>query len=50
MGSFVFSIVEAIHFLGKEIVIEGVEEEELLNCFPEDWMQQTYFYDFPHRF
>lgn len=50
LRAFIFSIVEAIHFLGKEIVIEGVEEEELLNCFPEDWKQQTYFYDLPHKF
>ncbi|NHI76139.1 EAL domain-containing protein [Lactococcus petauri] len=50
LRAFIFAIVETIHFLGKEIVIEGVEEEELLNYFPEDWKQQTYFYDFPHKF
>lgn len=49
LKSFIFSVVDTISFLEKEIVIEGVEEE-LINSFPRDWKQQTYFYDFPHKF
>ncbi|MEG2773289.1 MAG: EAL domain-containing protein, partial [Lactococcus sp.] len=39
-----------IKFLNKEIVIEGVEVEELLASFPKEWLQQTYYYDKPHSF
>lgn len=50
LKSFIFSVVETVSFLKKEIVIEGVEEQELLDCFPKEWKQQTYFYDLPHKF
>ncbi|RGB59048.1 EAL domain-containing protein [Lactococcus petauri] len=50
LKDFIFSIVDTIKFLKKEIVIEGVEVEELLASFPKEWLQQTYYYDRPHSF
>ncbi|QPS70391.1 EAL domain-containing protein [Lactococcus garvieae] len=50
LQKFIFSIVNTIAFLEKEIVIEGVEEEEVLAAFPKEWLQQTYYYDRPHDF
>lgn len=50
LKDFLFSIVDTIKFLNKEIVIEGVEVEELLASFPKEWLQQTYYYDRPHSF
>lgn len=50
LEKFLFSVVNTIGFLGKEIVIEGVEEEEVIQIFPAEWKQQTYLYDCPHFF
>ena len=50
LEKFLFSVVNTIAFLGKEIVIEGVEEEEIIQIFPTEWKQQTYLYDCPHFF
>ncbi|NHJ00069.1 EAL domain-containing protein [Lactococcus garvieae] len=50
LKDFIFSVVDTIKFLDKEIVIEGVEEDEFLESFPKEWLQQTYYYDRPHSF
>lgn len=50
LNMFLSSIVESISFLDKEIVIEAVEDQSLLNKFPREWIQQTYFYNIPHKF
>lgn len=50
LEAFILTIVSAIASLGKEIVIEGVENQELLNLFPREWKLQTYMYDVPHKF
>ncbi|MDG6142786.1 EAL domain-containing protein [Lactococcus formosensis] len=34
----------------KEIVIEGVEDKDLLQSFPKEWKQQSYYYSIPHKF
>lgn len=34
----------------KEIVIEGVEDKDLLQNFPKEWKQQSYYYSIPHKF
>lgn len=50
ISSLIFSVVNAISSLNKEIVIEGVEDVELLNSFPKEWKQQNYLFDVPHNF
>lgn len=50
LGAFILTIVSSIASLEKEIVVEGVEDQELLNLFPSEWKLQTYMYDVPHKF
>ncbi|WP_205272645.1 EAL domain-containing protein [Lactococcus taiwanensis] len=50
LAVFLSSIVESFSFLGKEIVIEAVENEKLFALFPREWYQQTFYYSKPHPF
>ena len=50
LQKFIFDVVTTIDFLDKEIVVEGVEEEEVLATFPKNWLQQSFYYDKPHNF
>ena len=44
-----FSLAHIISELGKEVVIEGVEEQGLLDSFPKEWKQQSYYYELPRK-
>lgn len=48
--NYLLAIESIITSFGKEIVIEGVEEEALLKTFPQEWKQQSYYYSIPHQF
>ena len=50
LQKFIFDVVHTIEFLDKEIVVEGVEEEEVLAAFPKSWLQQSFYFDKPHNF
>lgn len=48
--NYLLSMESIIKKFNKEIVIEGVEEIKLLQSFPKEWKQQSYYYNIPHKF
>ncbi|WP_244851326.1 EAL domain-containing protein [Lactococcus formosensis] len=47
---YLLSIEAIVKQFEKEIVIEGIEDKGLLQSFPKEWKQQSYYYSLPHKF